>query len=606
VSPRRSPSGRRLGALLLPLALLLAAADGGAGPATGFPRARPGYFEVDGLDFRPTGAWRRGTSAVRALRNALLQSHDLAGLNAAAPGRARLRAESARAATAVTGSYYVPVVPIAFANAPPPYPASQYQSVLFDAAPVSAPYSVRSYYAEVSRGLVQIDGVVLDWVTADSNDTYYEDGCNGVGVVLPCPHGGTRFGELLLEALARNDDGRVDWGAFDNDGPDGLPNSGDDDGVVDFVTFLQPEVDGACGGSHIWAHRYDLSVWNGGSPYVTRSPRRDAAGQAIPGSFIQIRDYTMQSAIGGATACDPGGIMPIGTVAHETGHAFGLPDLYDTNLQSPAVTQGIGEWGIMGSGNYTQPYSPSAFEAWSLAELGWVVVDTLRQDQRVELGPVAISDTVRYLAVPNTDEYFLFENRQPIGSDSAQLNPVCQFHTRSCAKAPGLLIWHIDQGQIAAHGFRQDNRVNSGPVHGVALVQADGLDDLGRPGGKNRGDPGDSWPGSTGAVLYSTGTTPAALDNQGRTAGFVLDSISQLSPGGAVGFRLTMVPPGQVLLTLAGARDQLLGQSVLGVAQEAYLDTLGNRNGRYDVGDFLAYYRTLPASARPRTPLVFP
>ena len=50
--------------------------------------------------------------------------------------------------------------------------------------------------------------------------------------------------------------------------------------------------------------------------------------------------------------------MPIGTMAHETGHAFGLPDLYDTDLRSASVTQGIGEWGIMGSGELHPAVQP--------------------------------------------------------------------------------------------------------------------------------------------------------------------------------------------------------------------------------------------------------
>ena len=494
------------------------------------------------------------------------------------------------------GAYLVPVIPIAFSNVPPPFPAQQYQAVLFANTPAGAPYSVRSYYTEASRGLLTLDGAVLDWTIADSTDLYYEDGCNGIGVLNNCPHGGFRLGELLLEGVARHDDGTLDWGAFDNDGPDGMPNSGDDDGVVDFVVFLQPEEDGACGTSNLWAHRYDLAVWNGGSGYVTQSPRRDAAGQPIPGSFIQIRDYTLQSAVGGSDACSPGVIMPIGTVAHETGHAFGLPDLYDTNLRANP-TQGVGEWSIMGSGNYTQPYSPGRFDAWSLVELGWVVVDTLRQDGSVTLGPVATADTVLYAGVPGTDEYFLFEDREALQSDTAQLNPFCQFRSRSCAKGPGLLIWHIDQGQIDAHGFRQDNRVNSGPIHGVALVQADGLNELRIPGGKDRGDPGDPWPGSTGATVFSPTTNPAALDNQGRVIGFVLDSIRELTQVGPIGFRFTSMPAGGVTMTLDWARDGLLGQPVLGAAQRAYLDSLGNANGRYDVGDFLAFYRTLPAVA---------
>ena len=557
------------------------------------PRGVPGRFEVDGFDFRPDGAWRRGTERIRAARRGLLRAADFASLNRAV----RQAAAGSVAGHAVGGAYVVPVVPIAFSNVPAPFPAQQYQAVLFANTPVGEPYSVRSYYAEASRGLLTLDGVVLGWAVADSTDAYYEDGCNGIGVLTNCPHGGVRLGELLLEGLAQHDDGSVDWGVFDNDGPDGIANSGDDDGVVDFVVFLQPEVDGACGTTNLWAHRYDLSAWNGGSAYVTKSPRKNAAGQPIPGSFIQVRDYTLQSAVGGPDACSAVGIMPIGTVAHETGHAFGLPDLYDTNLRSVNPTQGAGEWSIMGSGNYTQPYSPARFDAWSLLELGWVVVDTLRQDWSVTLGPVATGDTVLYAGVPETDEYFLFENREALGSDSAQISPFCQFRNRSCAKGPGLLIWHIDQGQIDAHGFRQDNRVNSGPVHGVALVQADGLNELRTPGGKDRGDPGDPWPGSSGATLFSPTTNPPALDNQGRTVGFALDSIRQLSPVGPVGFRFNLIPAGGVTVTLPWARDELLGQPVLGEAQQAYLDSLGNANGRYDVGDFLAFYRSQPPSA---------
>ena len=550
-----------------------------AGPLAGqanWPRSQIGRFEVDGFDFRPTGAWRAATERIRQRRLTLLRRGQMDALNARGP-----------AATVVSGNYVVPVVPISFANRTPPFPAAQYDNVLFSPSPSGRPYSVRTYYAEVSRGLLSLDGVVLDWVTADSIDTYYEDGCNGIGVLNVCPHGGQPFGELLMEALQKNDTGALDWGQFDNDGPDGVPNSGDDDGTVDFVTFLQPEEDGACGTANLWAHRYVIRAWNGNSPYVTKSPRRNAAGAPIPGQFVTIDDYIIQSAVGGNTACDASAIMPIGIMAHETGHAFGLPDLYDTNLGSASVTQGIGEWGIMGSGGYSQPYSPSRMEAWSLAELGWVTVDTLTTGATVLLPPVATDHRVLYLGVPHTDEYFLLENRQPIGTDSAQFNPACKHGNRSCAKAPGLLVWHIDQGQVQGHGFRVDNRVNSGPVHGVALVQADGLDELGAPGSKNRGDVGDSYPGSTENVLLSPTTTPAALDNQGASAGFTLDLISQHG-NGDMAFRYTATEPGLVSVSVDLGAQAVLGKATLSSAQLRWLDSLGNNNGRYDVGDFLS------------------
>jgi M6 family metalloprotease-like protein len=573
--------------ILAPL-LALGVALVAQGPSPDLPRSERGRFEVTGLDFRPAGAWRRHADAVRQYRDGLRRRGRWASLNQIG-GAALAR---------VGGQYVVPVVPVAFANVPAPFPSGDYSAVLFSPAPASAPYSVRSYYREVSRGAVTIDGVVMPWVIADSTDTYYEDGCNGVGVLTLCPHGGRRFGELLIEALRDADTGAVDWGQFDNDGPDGIPNSGDDDGVVDFVVFLQADVDGACGTPHLWAHRYDVAAWNGGSGFVTRSPVRDAGGQPVSGRFIQVRDYILESAVGGADACTAGQIMPIGTVAHETGHAFGLPDLYDTDLRNPGVTQGVGEWSLMGSGNYTQPYSPAGFDAWSLTELGWVIVDTVPTDRTVTLAPVLTSDTVLYLGVPNTDEYYLFENRQPLGSDTAQMNPDCHSRSRSCAKGPGLLVWHIDAGQIAAHGFRQDNRVNVGPVHGVALVQADGLAQLDQPGGRNRGDAGDPWPGSSGNTEFGPETQPAALDNQGATAGFELDSIQPLAPAGAIRFRLLATPPGQVLVTLQTATDALLGRATLRAAQVTHLDSLGNRNGRYDTGDFLALWEAQRVAVR--------
>ena len=490
-----------------------------------YPRGRRGHFEVHGLDFRPQGAWRNRVARIRSARRELLRAGALGPLNisgaTAAPG---LR---------VAGQVIIPVVPIAFPNAQPPYPASRYEELFFSSPGPGQPYSLKTFYEELSNHNLTVTGRVFPWVTADSVDAYYEDGCNGIGVLAPCPQRTvSRFGQLLLRVLdlvSQAEEPQTAWSEFDNDGPDGRPNSGDDDGFVDFVTFLHSTRDGACPNSpHIWAHRFVIRAWNGGSPYVTRTP-----WTGHPGQFLKIDDYIMQSGVGGTTACDAGSLMPIGTVAHETGHAFGLPDLYDTDLSDPGATQGIGEWGLMGSGNYARPYSPARFEAWSLFELGWITVDTLSSGREVRLSPVASSDTALYLAVAGTDEFYLFENRQAEESDSAQMNPA--FGERQ--KSPGLLVWHIDQGQIDAHGFDGDNRVNAGPVHGVALVQADGRDDLRQPGGRNRGDKGDAFPGSTGNGSLCRTTQPGANDNQARFARFCLEGITQVTPGGSVAFR---------------------------------------------------------------------
>jgi len=66
-----------------------------------------------------------------------------------------------------------------------------------------------------------------------------------------------------------------------------------------------------------------------------------------------------------------------------------------------------------------------------------------------------------------------------------------------------------------------------------------------------------------------------------------------LHPGLPVGY---VAPP----FTLDAAVTSLLGGGGLSAADVQYLDALGNHNGRFDVGDFQAYLRTLnglPGSA---------
>lgn len=609
-----------------------------------YPRARRGQFEVNGLDFRPRGAWRQRVANIRAQRQALLLSGNLALLNASGPSLA---------GSVVTGSFKVPVIPIRYSNTDTltVYAPAQYADVLFSPTPSGRPYSVKTYYEQLSNGLITMSGTVFPWVTMANTDTYYEDGCNGVGVTGPCPNGGAtgvdRFATMILTALnaiTNRADSATVWAQYDNDGPDGIPNSGDDDGYVDFVTFLQPEIDGACNTSNIWAHRFFVEGLNGGSPYVTKTVRTG-------GGFIRVSDYTIQSGQGGKSGCTAGQIMAIGTIAHETGHAFGLPDLYDTQGGS----EGVGEWSLMGSGNYTTSESPARMDAWSLLELGWVKADTLKTTGTITLRPVATSDTVLVLPTPTTGEYFLFENRAAVESDSAQMNPGYFF-----AKQPGMVVWHIDQSRISAGSFT--NTINSGSVHGIAVVQADGLNEL-TTGHNDRGDQGDSYPGSTNNTALDAYTAPALRTNSGLVVPGRVDSIridgSQnvlfrfrlerllkvvkfgtgsgnitstvtgnlqqgvgVTPGTVV--TLTAVPAAtghrfvgwtgdttstdsSLVLTMnrnwvlsaqfsytapfstASAASDLLGVPSLSSAQRTLLDQQGNNNGTYDLGDFLAW-----------------
>ena len=84
------------------------------------------------------------------------------------------------------------------------------------------PGSLTHFYHEMSRGQLALTGAVLPrWYAARSEAAAYTGG-NG------------DFGDFVREVLEAVDDD-VDLGLYDNDGPDGEPNSGDDDGYVDIV-----------------------------------------------------------------------------------------------------------------------------------------------------------------------------------------------------------------------------------------------------------------------------------------------------------------------------------------------------------------------------------
>ncbi len=495
-------------------------------------------WERPGFDFRPDGVWRPRARSVRQTRQAALARRDLDALNAPLRGASALRAAAGApivpTAFAVTGTLRVPVFLGRYLNSPDTtvlYTRQLYDDVLFSQTPpLGLPFTIRTFYEQMSNGLLSVQGQVVGWVNLDSNDTFYQGAdqggqtCNGL-----C--GNSRVAQFLREALQKSD-GSLDFGQFDNDGPDGQPNSPDDDGFVDLATFIHPEVGGECGPStgNVWAHRFVLSGWGGGS-FTTNDQRRDGGGTPIPGQFIRVDDYTIQSGLGGTTSCDGGAIMPVGTIAHETGHGLGLPDLYDTNPFDGDDSEGIGNWGLMSSGNYTSPFSPSHMEGFSRFELGWVMLRDLTLNGTYTIGAYPSADTIFRItptvANPRT-EYFLIENRQGVLGDSALIR----------FKGPGLLIWHVDRMQYT-NGFFS-NTVNSGTIHGLWLMQADGANQLrsSTAGVRNRGDAGDPYPGTAGNTVFGAASTPSAFLNTGTYAGFAIDSIRQVVPGGEMAFRL--------------------------------------------------------------------
>jgi M6 family metalloprotease-like protein len=501
------------------------------------------------LDFPPDGVWRRRARQVAAQRVLLRSRGNWTLLNAPAASGV------AGAGPAVGGTLFAPAILIAFKDtdtdttAVIPLPRrAEYDSIFFTSqAWRGRPYTQRTLYEEMSNGLLTIGGQVYGWVKGAQLRSYYLDACGASANALDCATGRFRMYQLFLDALRALDTTGVDFGQYDNDGPDGIPNSGDDDGIVDVVQFVQPVVGGECRGRGIWAHKSSLSYL--GSLYSTN----DAAHN---GGTIKIGPYHIVGGVGGEPCRDSTQIMGIGTASHELGHGLGLPDLYDVSNN----TQGEGEWGLMGSANYTSLLSPGQMDAWCKDQLGWVVERPLTATGAYSLGGVVSTDSI-FLIRPRggnpRGEYFLLENKQPEGSDTYNMT------VGSPSQGPkqgGLLVWHIDSLKLATSGFAVSNTVNSGIPHGVELVQADNLGQLDKSpsGGGNRGDAGDPYPGShDNHTLSKTSAPAAAMNADGSFAGFALSNVGV--GGGRASFDLalaTVIRPNDTLgvITVNGAR----------------------------------------------------
>lgn len=529
------------------------------------PRMAP-RWEIPGFDITPNGGWRVKARGVAAARARMLARRDFAALNAAA---------ATAAPNAVTGALRVPVIMFRYQNSPASQYArdtAQYNATLFSPAPPGGkPYTLRTFYEELSNTLFSIRGSAIGWVALGSAESTYTgspgacpsnpfgtNNCNGLF--------GTSFGLMqnaLREALLHADS-TIDFGQFDNDGPDGIPNSGDDDGVVDAALFLHPSMDGACltqTNNHLWSHRSALTAT--GTAYTTNDNRTG-------GQKIIVNDYILQSGLGsfGVSPCDSSAIMKIGTAAHELGHILALPDLYDT--QGP--TEGIGEFGLMASGNYTTGESPARYDAWSLQQMGWTTVRPLTTNGTYTVGPVPTADTVFYVSVQGANprnEYFLIENRQEVQADSAMLRFHCAVSGDPPGCGGGLLIYHVDGLKECMITTCGNNDMNAGPIHGLVVEEADGLRNLwGDVAGRNRGDGGDPYPGTSADSTFSFNTNPAAIKNSDSTfIGFAVDSIRQLVPNGEMAFRLRFGG-----LTLVEANDTAATVKVDGLSYNVFRD----------------------------------
>lgn len=419
------------------------------------------------------------------------------------------------------------------------HPASAYQSLLFSTGTWPTG-SMNDYFREVSFGAYGVQGAPVGWTTAATTYASYT------------PYDPVATRTMIQNAIAQLDP-TVNFALYDNDGPDGVPHSGDDDGYVDALFFVHagPGQEETGNPNDIWSHAWSFP------------------GGLATNDGVRIGRYSVEPEETGS-----GALVAIGVFCHEYGHVLGLPDLYDTDYSS----SGVGEWCLMSGGSWNaRPggqagSSPAHLLAWCKQQLGWVApTPVTATTYGVTLPPAEANPVARRIfrgGVTTGDEYFLVENRRRLGFDGGLTRRQVAY---GLPAPEGLLVLHVDESSPGndSDKHRLVDVVEATPwfpATGVPFEQLDGVGGISTPlklCNPNRGDNGDLWPGFAGASADSTDwlaprsrdrfaddTVPAATDYYCEPTGIALANITAVAPDVQLDFEIGTAPAAKTAPTV--------------------------------------------------------
>lgn len=330
--------------------------------------------------------------------------------------------------------------------------------------------SVSKYFKEQSDGLYEPWFDVFGPFTLSQNRSYY--GTNNSSDRDKAPEDMVVHGVKLL--------GDIDLSVYDTN----------HDGVIDNILIIYAgEGEASFGPStSIWPHSGSLSMAN----------KSVSKGGYVFDSYTCVNEWEETTPVG------PGQII------YELCRAMGLPDMGSTADWGAKFTPAT--WSVMDRGCYTNGgMTPPGLSAFERAYLGWHSPIEISGNDLISLRPLSDGGTAYMMRTEKENEFFIFENRQPIGFDAA-------------LPGHGMLIWHIDYNNDAF----ENNAVNVLEHHQyVDIVEACGtanswnLETL----------EAYPWPGPTGKTEFSAETAPAFVSWDGRPMPYPISDIHETENG---------------------------------------------------------------------------
>ena len=249
--------------------------------------------------------------------------------------------------------------------------------------------SLHNYYAEVTRGMVDIQPGVYgigEWLKLPQKKSYY----NAQSSIV----------QAAQDAADLIDKLKLDFKEYDSD----------NDGYIDFVIFIQAGDPVKTGQGSFWPHSYSLRG-------------------AVSISGMKVGGYNMN-----AEVFQSNKLQPLQVICHEFYHFLGGWDLYSYRGK---YSNAVGPWDVMAESTYFNNFGLSGF---SRNFLGWQDTTLITAPGTYSVDALCEKDTTNpqlyRINLEGTKEYFLIENRNYSGVDGWWQG----------IPDEGMVIYHVDGG----------------------------------------------------------------------------------------------------------------------------------------------------------------